>query len=357
MARLPNDDPDTFTKTVHHFFQHGNEKLCREFSDGAIAHVKKEFLHKFIEDFNTAIKTYNSKMEVMSVYMRTNLDEAEAERLCRTTVLDRQALGQAILDPLLSHCCKKEGFIISPTLSRYMPEPITLDSDSDDTEDSDTSDDDTAVQPGRHLPTRNDLRASHRRIPFLLSQAYEKTLTCCRTPQRGRTLNGRPNSPEPQPRSVQRAYEEPPDVYEVPSPEAALDTVVVVRFIPRTPTPRPNDEPPYANSVRNQQRGTDNGTIQSFAVEGVDFIFPYPAVGPGYYVVRCDRAIYMHQFDEDPFRLWGGTNALVKHFARKCPKPTCHRRKDARIYTTDQIITKFGYRGELRHGTGRSLIP
>ena len=162
MDRLPDDDPDTFAKTVHHSFQHGHEKLCRDLSAGAVAHAK----NKFLQDFNTALKTYNAKMEAMSVYMRTELDEAEAERLCRATVLDRPALGQAILDSLLSHCCNKEGLIISPALSRYMPEPITLDSDSDDTEDSDVSDDGAAAQTGRHLPTRNNPPASHRKVPF-----------------------------------------------------------------------------------------------------------------------------------------------------------------------------------------------
>jgi hypothetical protein len=65
----------------------------------------------------------------------------------------------------------------------------------------------------------------------------------------------------------------------------------------------------------------------------------------------------MHQFEEDPFRVRGRTNVMVKHFAREWPKPKCHEREHARQYTTDEIVMTFGFRGELRHGTDCSLIP
>ena len=119
-----------------------------------------------------------------------------------------------------------------------------------------------------------------------------KDANLCQTPQGQRVHDDRPNSLGSRPQRVRRAYEGPPDtVYDVPSPEIIPSTVLAVRFIPKTLTLRPNNEPPYANSVRGRQRDTENGTIQWDVVQGLDFIFPFPAVGPGYYVVRCDRAI------------------------------------------------------------------
>ncbi|KAH6617095.1 hypothetical protein F5144DRAFT_382835 [Chaetomium tenue] len=306
MEQLPDSD-ENIIKTVHRSLQDGQEKLYHETSAKATSRGED----RIIQATESAIKEGSATMEAMSLWIRGNQTEAEADRLCRATVLDRQAFGQKIRESSLRHWCEKGGFRISPILGdflrRYMIEPVTLDSDSDDDEEHDASDseesdvsDDGAAQANNHLPTRsNDHRPNHHK--------------------RKRTHDGRPNSPESQPQRTRRGYEGPSNTaYDFPSPEATSNP-----------------------------RGTIKGTIQWDEVEGVNFIFPYPAAGPGYYVVQCEGPRYTHVFEENPLQLKGRKSpqpVMVKHFARGWPKPKCHEKEEACTYTTDEIVMKFGYR-------------
>ncbi|KAH6617787.1 hypothetical protein B0J18DRAFT_261321 [Chaetomium sp. MPI-SDFR-AT-0129] len=87
--------------------------------------------------------------------------------------------------------------------------------------------------------------------------------------------------------------------------------------------------------------------IDQDEVEGTDFIFRYPDFGPGYFVVRCDRREAIHRFERDPFlRATGphqrGLSQLVSHFNLVSLK--CHPREEARLFSADEIVKKFGYR-------------
>ncbi|KAK4151531.1 hypothetical protein C8A00DRAFT_35828 [Chaetomidium leptoderma] len=78
-------------------------------------------------------------------------------------------------------------------------------------------------------------------------------------------------------------------------------------------------------------------------VENKDFVFPYPAVGPGYFVLWCARARFKHRFTEDPFL----DNRAIKHFERVAPDSKCHKRDDAKTYKPEdgeELVRKFGWR-------------
>ncbi|KAJ4287409.1 hypothetical protein N0V88_007681 [Collariella sp. IMI 366227] len=86
-------------------------------------------------------------------------------------------------------------------------------------------------------------------------------------------------------------------------------------------------------------------TILAHEVEGMDFIFRYPLVGPGYFVVRCDRyktvlGEFIHQFKEDPFEY----KRAVRHFNQVAPKRKCHEAQDKKFCSEEEVVRKFGYR-------------
>ncbi|KAH6842755.1 hypothetical protein B0I37DRAFT_203026 [Chaetomium sp. MPI-CAGE-AT-0009] len=289
MDPLP-DDPDTFAKLVNYLAQAGKERTWREISAQTLSQLKGKILQA-VED---NIETGNARMEEISTMLRADVGNGpEAERLCRATVLDRQALTQKLRDSLLTHWCEEGGYRIPPVLGHFMVQPISLDSETDE-----TSDDEPASHAANHPPTRNNGL------------------------QRKRARHDRPNSPESRARRARRDYDGLPyDGYDGPSPEVNTNSIHFSKTIP------------------------------FYEVEGVDFIFQYPAIGPGYYVVRCEGPSHMHQFKEDPLQLRGRKAprcVMIKHFARRYPTPKCHEKEEAETYTVDQIITKFGYRGNRR---------
>ncbi|KAL2198051.1 hypothetical protein P885DRAFT_34426 [Corynascus similis CBS 632.67] len=90
----------------------------------------------------------------------------------------------------------------------------------------------------------------------------------------------------------------------------------------------------------------DIRTLAKDEVEGDDFIFPYPGLGPGFFIVRCDSETLLHRFEEDPLRITGGRPFLVKHFSSTSKR--CHRRdKNGPLPTVPDIIKTSGYRGML----------
>ncbi|KAL2133991.1 hypothetical protein VTI74DRAFT_1244 [Chaetomium olivicolor] len=86
-------------------------------------------------------------------------------------------------------------------------------------------------------------------------------------------------------------------------------------------------------------------TIYADDVEGIDFIFRFPLVGDGYYIIRCDRyestlGGIIHQFKEDPFEY----RRAVRHFSLLAPRPRCHLAQDQEFCSEEEIVRKFGYR-------------
>jgi hypothetical protein len=59
-------------------------------------------------------------------------------------------------------------------------------------------------------------------------------------------------------------------------------------------------------------------TINADNVQQEEFVFPYPSVGPGYFVIRCGSGKHEYRFREDPLH----ESRAFRHFRHK--KRTCH---------------------------------
>lgn len=90
-------------------------------------------------------------------------------------------------------------------------------------------------------------------------------------------------------------------------------------------------------------------TIPAEDVEKKDFIFPYPEVEPGYFVIRCDsNAEAVHHFEGHPLDL----NRATRHFVQANPKRKCHKSEDAVLCREKEtVLRKFGYRGKPTLGS------
>ncbi|KAL2175028.1 uncharacterized protein P884DRAFT_262922 [Thermothelomyces heterothallicus CBS 202.75] len=87
-----------------------------------------------------------------------------------------------------------------------------------------------------------------------------------------------------------------------------------------------------------------------YEVEGLDFIFPFPSLGPGFFVVRCDRERIEYHFEKDPLRLYGNRTQLVRHFSARNAR--CHTwDRGSRPLTVEEIIQNWGYRVVENNGT------
>jgi len=86
-------------------------------------------------------------------------------------------------------------------------------------------------------------------------------------------------------------------------------------------------------------------TIDAKLVKERDYIFPFPSLGMGWYVVRCDRGQPENQsfltFRADPLKnpSAGDSSPAINHF----DKTTCPGH-EAKNYTAEQIVREFGYR-------------
>lgn len=87
-------------------------------------------------------------------------------------------------------------------------------------------------------------------------------------------------------------------------------------------------------------------TIDANLVKARDYIFRFPSLGRGWYVVRCDRGRPENQrftrFKAHPFENPSEINPspAMNHFnKRTCPG------HEAKSYTDLQIVREFGYRG------------
>ncbi|KAK4145559.1 uncharacterized protein C8A04DRAFT_26557 [Dichotomopilus funicola] len=103
----------------------------------------------------------------------------------------------------------------------------------------------------------------------------------------------------------------------------------------------------HESDVKGISALTNIRRINQDEVEGMDFIFRYPSVGPGYFVVRCDRREEIHRFERNPFLPatgpgQKGLSRLVSHF--NLVSMRCHLREDARLLSADEIVRTFGYR-------------
>ncbi len=95
-------------------------------------------------------------------------------------------------------------------------------------------------------------------------------------------------------------------------------------------------------------------TILAEDVEKKDFIFPYPEVEPGYFVIRCDsNAEAVHHFEAHPLVL----NRATRHFVQPTPKRKCHRSGDAVLCREKEtVLRRFGYRGKPAFGLSPIFI-
>ncbi|AEO59101.1 hypothetical protein MYCTH_2111332 [Thermothelomyces thermophilus ATCC 42464] len=81
-----------------------------------------------------------------------------------------------------------------------------------------------------------------------------------------------------------------------------------------------------------------------YEVEGLDFMFQYPPLGPGFFVVRCDSQRIEHHFEKDPLRMYGNRTQLARHFSARNAR--CHMwDRGSRPPTVEEIIRNWGYRG------------
>jgi hypothetical protein len=85
-------------------------------------------------------------------------------------------------------------------------------------------------------------------------------------------------------------------------------------------------------------------TIQAIEVEGMDYIFQFPNVGDGHYIIRCDQGPSIYHFKQNPLK---GRRA-IRHFNQTRPRSKCHeRRHGEQGYKADEeIVRTFGYRGK-----------
>ncbi|KAK3897635.1 hypothetical protein C8A05DRAFT_38801 [Staphylotrichum tortipilum] len=145
---------------------------------------------------------------------------------------------------------------------------------------------------------------------------------------------------------------------DVDGPENAADSIGMVPNrgrASRTPSNDPSEPrtPHRSNHTRdvydpptsepaNDVASANIRTILTHDVEEVDYIFPYPELGPGHFIIRCDSGdISTHSFEFPPLEM----NRAGRHFVQRNPKGRCHREEDAVFITkNDAMIRRFGYR-------------
>lgn len=71
-----------------------------------------------------------------------------------------------------------------------------------------------------------------------------------------------------------------------------------------------------------------------------DCLFPFPPVGPGYYILRCGTGRSTHYFGHDPLNLG------LKHFKARVPHKRCHIGPRYDGFDKEKMVRKHGYRGE-----------
>jgi len=87
-------------------------------------------------------------------------------------------------------------------------------------------------------------------------------------------------------------------------------------------------------------------TVDADLVKAREYIFPFPSLGRGWYVVRCDLGRPDNRgflrFKSHPFEGPSEINPspAMNHFRKK----TCQGH-EAKIYTDLEIVREFGYRG------------
>ncbi|KAK5662274.1 hypothetical protein OQA88_8180 [Cercophora sp. LCS_1] len=112
---------------------------------------------------------------------------------------------------------------------------------------------------------------------------------------------------------------------------------------PMTARKKPKMTSPTPSFVR-----TENADVSSRDVDGEEFIFAYPSLGPGWFVLRCDKT----KFSVNPLAGIAGfqESPAIDHFQND---KTC-RGHDARSYTMDEIIRLYGHRAPVRYSVGRT---
>lgn len=83
--------------------------------------------------------------------------------------------------------------------------------------------------------------------------------------------------------------------------------------------------------------------VRDESVQGKEFVFPYPAIGPGFFVIRCVSNKKTQIFVEDPWH----QDLAIRHF--KFRKRICHEETGPKTYTNEEIVRKFGYAGKPRY--------
>ncbi|KAK4032664.1 hypothetical protein C8A01DRAFT_40895 [Parachaetomium inaequale] len=287
------NDADTFAKTTHREYQEYIEKFWRP----RLAVRYNRIREGYFSAIDTYMEDGMASMAELSASIQAEENEHRAERLCREMVFGRKALAQKLARDGIQHFRDKFGIDI-PAVLNNVDNPIVIDSDADEVEsNAGLDDDEEAADQDR-------------------AGGGSHSLSSPNSSQRKRTRNDRPNVLPPRRKRNRPNCLRPPDpVYDFSSVEA--------------------------EDIRDS---TGVRRIRAHDVEGQDFIFPYPAIGPGYFVVRCDRGKFRHQFQQDPLSLFRGRHIMVNHFNRKAPKPPCHERDEAKEYAAEELVRLFGYR-------------
>ncbi|KAK3375729.1 hypothetical protein B0T24DRAFT_591432 [Lasiosphaeria ovina] len=112
-----------------------------------------------------------------------------------------------------------------------------------------------------------------------------------------------------------------------------------VQFDFGTPSKNKKAKPTSPGDRESTLIPTKKPDIDSWEVEGSEYIFRYPAFGPGYFVLRCDLGSIStpHTFTAHPFE----GNLAVEHF-NNCK--TCKGHDTTRQYQPDDIVSLHGHR-------------
>ncbi|KAK4249681.1 hypothetical protein C7999DRAFT_29739 [Corynascus novoguineensis] len=249
-------------------------------------------------------------MADLRAHIRAREDPGNAERLCRDIVLNREALAQRLLEDGISHFWTDFGVMPSvqnhkadsqPTQNNLISDHISISDDSDEDGDAIISHDDH-----QEPADRDYVGEDANKEPENPTRAREKHAYTRQTHS--------PPSPRPK-RRRRNSSEHLAGIYDLPS----------------SPFEEDRDE-------------TGRRQIKIGDVEEQDFIFQFPEMGPGYFIVRCDRGKHIHHFQEDPLKPYRGQPIMVNHFKSKAPSSKCHKKDDAKTYSTIEIMKEFGYR-------------
>ncbi|KAK0704110.1 hypothetical protein B0T21DRAFT_377953 [Apiosordaria backusii] len=87
-------------------------------------------------------------------------------------------------------------------------------------------------------------------------------------------------------------------------------------------------------------------TIPCAEVVGQDWIFEFPTIGPGWFILRCDKEIpvdgYCHHFRTNPIV----GNRALKHFTNRATATKCHSTPVPGDWTLEMIVREYGYKGK-----------